>query len=56
MIGTNSRLFFGIIYALFWPYFSEAMTDYKQEQRDEIEAIESIYSEEIDIMNDNPHR
>ena len=32
------------------------MTDYKQEQKDEIEAIESIYSEEIDILNDNPHR
>lgn len=32
------------------------MTDHRQEQRDEIEAIESIYSEEIDILNDNPHR
>ena len=32
------------------------MTDYKQEQIDEIEAIESIYSEEIDIISENPHR
>eukprot|EP00092_Neocalanus_flemingeri_P005984 GFUD01006445.1.p1 GENE.GFUD01006445.1~~GFUD01006445.1.p1 ORF type:complete len:241 (+),score=89.90 GFUD01006445.1:62-784(+) len=32
------------------------MTDYKQEQRDEIEAIESIYSEEIEVLNENPHR
>ena len=32
------------------------MTDYKQEQRDEIEAIESIYSEEISVICDNPHR
>lgn len=32
------------------------MTDYRQEQSDEIEAIESIYSEEIDVLNDNPHR
>ena len=32
------------------------MTDYKQEQRDEIEAIESIYSEEISVISDNPHR
>ena len=32
------------------------MTDYKQEQRDEIEAIESIYSEEIVIISENPHR
>ena len=32
------------------------MTDYKQEQKDEIEAIESIYSEEIDILSDSPHR
>ena len=32
------------------------MTDYKQEQKDEIEAIESIYSEEIDILGDSPHR
>ena len=30
------------------------MTDYKQEQRDELEAIESIYSEEISIMCDDP--
>ena len=36
--------------------FFRSMTDYKQEQKDEIEAIESIYSEEIDILNDNPHR
>eukprot|EP00090_Calanus_glacialis_P038448 TRINITY_DN67096_c0_g1_i1.p1 TRINITY_DN67096_c0_g1~~TRINITY_DN67096_c0_g1_i1.p1 ORF type:complete len:247 (+),score=106.38 TRINITY_DN67096_c0_g1_i1:34-774(+) len=32
------------------------MTDYRQEQKDELEAIESIYSEEIDILNDNPTR
>ena len=32
------------------------MTDYKAEQRDEIEAIESIYSEEISIISSNPHR
>ena len=32
------------------------MTDYKQEQRDEIEAIESIYSEEISILGESPHR
>ena len=32
------------------------MTDYKQEQRDEIEAIESIYSEEISVISENPHR
>ena len=32
------------------------MTDYRQEQRDELEAIESIYSEEIDILGDNPQR
>jgi len=32
------------------------MTDYKQEQKDEIEAIESIYSEEIDILNESPPR
>jgi len=32
------------------------MTDYRQEQKDEIEAIESIYSEEIDILCDNPFR
>ena len=37
-------------------FLSEIMTDYKQEQRDEIEAIESIYSEEIDIISENPHR
>lgn len=36
--------------------FPEIMTDYKQEQIDEIEAIESIYSEEIDIISENPHR
>jgi len=32
------------------------MTDYQQEQLDEVEAIQSIYSEEIDIISDNPHR
>jgi len=32
------------------------MTDYGQEQLDEVEAIESIYSEEIDIISDSPHR
>jgi len=32
------------------------MTDYKAEQQDEIEAIESIYSEEISIISDSPHR
>ena len=32
------------------------MTDYKQEQRDEIEAIESIYSEEISVISENTHR
>ena len=32
------------------------MTDFKAEQKDEIEAIESIYSEEIDIISENPHR
>ena len=32
------------------------MTDYRAEQKDEIEAIESIYSEEISIISDNPHR
>ena len=32
------------------------MTDYKQEQVEELEAIESIYSEEIDLLGDNPHR
>ena len=30
--------------------------DYRSEQKDEIEAIESIYSEEILIVSDNPHR
>nr|ALS04740.1 RWD domain-containing protein 1 [Pseudodiaptomus poplesia] len=32
------------------------MTDYKQDQQDELEALESIYSEEIDIIGDSPHR
>jgi len=32
------------------------MTNYKQEQIDELEAIESIYSEEIDNLGDCPHR
>lgn len=32
------------------------MTDFKQEQLEELEAIESIYSEEIDIIDDSPHR
>ena len=32
------------------------MTDYRAEQTDEIEAIQSIYSEEIDIISENPHR
>jgi len=27
-----------------------------EEQRDELEALESIYSEEIDILGENPHR
>lgn len=30
--------------------------DYRAEQLDEIEAIESIYSEEVDIIGDSPHR
>ena len=34
----------------------QSMTDYAAEQRDELDAIESIYSEEIDILNDSPHR
>jgi len=32
------------------------MGDYLQEQQDEMEAIESIYSEEIDILDTSPHR
>ena len=32
------------------------MVDYAQEQQEELEAIESIYSEEIDILGDCPHR
>jgi hypothetical protein len=32
------------------------MGDYAQDQRDEIEALESIYSEEITILGDSPHR
>ena len=32
------------------------MVDYAQEQQEELEAIESIYSEEIDIIGDGPHR
>jgi hypothetical protein len=32
------------------------MEDYAQDQRDEIEALESIYSEEITILGDSPHR
>jgi len=32
------------------------MSDYAEEQKDELEAIESIYSEEIDIIGDCPHR
>ena len=31
------------------------MTNYEQDQLDEIEALESIYSEEIDICGTNPH-
>ena len=45
MLFTNGYLF----------HFS-GMTDYRAEQKDEIEAIESIYSEEISIISDNPHR
>ncbi len=32
------------------------MGDYAQDQRDEIEALESIYSEEITILGESPHR
>jgi len=32
------------------------MVDHRQEQLDELEAIESIYSEEINIIGDAPHR
>jgi len=32
------------------------MGDFLQEQQDEMEAIESIYSEEIDILDTSPHR
>jgi len=31
------------------------MSEFADEQRDEIEALESIYSEEIDILGDSPH-
>jgi len=31
------------------------MSEFLEEQRDEIEALESIYSEEIDILGDSPH-
>ena len=36
--------------------FRSRMVDHAQEQKDELEAIESIYSEEIDIIGDCPHR
>ena len=32
------------------------MGDYAQDQQDELEALESIYSEEISIIGDSPHR
>eukprot|EP00088_Acartia_fossae_P021836 TRINITY_DN23207_c0_g1_i1.p1 TRINITY_DN23207_c0_g1~~TRINITY_DN23207_c0_g1_i1.p1 ORF type:complete len:243 (+),score=71.54 TRINITY_DN23207_c0_g1_i1:36-764(+) len=32
------------------------MGDFRQDQLDELEALESIYSEEIDIIDSNPHR
>lgn len=32
------------------------MGDYAQDQLDELEALESIYSEEITILGDSPHR
>ena len=31
------------------------MANYIQDQADEIEALESIYSEEIDLLGSNPH-
>ncbi|KAK7107569.1 RWD domain-containing protein 1-like [Littorina saxatilis] len=31
------------------------MTDYAEEQRNEIEALESIYPDEIEILQDSPH-
>jgi len=31
------------------------MSEYADEQKDEIEALESIYSEEIDFLSTNPH-
>jgi len=32
------------------------MAEFAEEQKDEIEALESIYSEEIDILGESPHR
>lgn len=32
------------------------MTDYKAEQKDEIECLESIYSEEIDMITVEPEK
>ena len=32
------------------------MGDYAQDQQDELEALESIYSEEITILGESPHR
>lgn len=32
------------------------MGDYGQDQKDELEALESIYSEEITILGESPHR
>lgn len=31
------------------------MTDYKEEQRNEIEALQSIYPDEIEIVSENPY-
>ena len=32
------------------------MADYKQEQKEEIEAIESIYSDEMKMISENPYK
>merc|ERR1711963_430930 len=44
------------ILTFFVRFLQKIMTDFRAEQKDEIEAIESIYSEEIDIISENPHR
>ena len=45
-----------ILFTIEYLFHFSGMTDYRAEQKDEIEAIESIYSEEISIISDNPHR